>query len=186
MLMIQHPDVAGFKRPCMNWTVDERIEVSGRPSIPGWIQRDMNGPGLRRADSELIWAPATSLHLHRQASKTEGGEVRIQVAGAHGQMARLHGVPEGERSQMGQIGLPAGWCDPSNRYGSALTLEPQTVKVLNVIPNRVRPRGPDRHLPGLMKGLRNPAQRDLNRLAFRLAKIEMDPDSRTHLSTGRC
>ena len=186
MLMIQHPDEAGFKRTRMHRTVDECIEVSGRPSIAGVIQRDMNRPGLRGADGELMRAPATSLHLHRQARQTEGGKVRIQMAGAHGQMAGLHGVPERERSQMSQIGLPARWCDPSNRNSSALTLEPQTVKVLNVIPNRVRPGGPYRHLPGLMQSLRNPAQRDLNRLPFRLAKIEMDPNSRIHLSTGRC
>ena len=52
-------------------------------------------------------------------------------------MARLHGIAERERSQMGQIRLPARWCDPSDRNGFALTGEPQTVKVLDVIPNRV-------------------------------------------------
>ena len=186
MLMIQHAEVTDFEGTGMHRTVDECIEVSGDPAFTGVIKGNVNGPVLRCADGQLVGAPATSLNFHGQARQAEGGEVRIQVAGAHGQVARLHGVTERERSQMGQIGLPARWCDTSERDGFALRLEPQAVKVLHVIPNRVGPGCPDRHLPGLVHSLRRPAQADPNRLPFRLAKVEMDPDSGTHLSTGRC
>ena len=53
MLMIQHPEVAGFKRTRMHRTVNECIEVLGEPSviIAGVNKRNMNRPGLRSADA---------------------------------------------------------------------------------------------------------------------------------------
>ena len=166
VLMLLDTKRLAFKRTCLDWTIQQIVEIGGAPSIPITWEGAVDLPGVSAIHSESMGSPPASIQFHHHCSEAEGGELRIDKGRPHRQVPGFHHIAEAQRPWIEIVHQPLMGRKTAQGDDICGSRQLQAVQMLDGITDGVRARSPKGELQDLAWGGACPPHRDANALFF--------------------